>query len=519
MKSIYLVTPKSDPQAYFGAEVYARSGFEGAQLIADLSITTVAALAPPDFALRLCDEHINPVDLDTDADFVGLTGKTSQAARQIELADEFRRRGKVVILGGPFATLDPEAARDHCDILVRGEIEEIAPELFADLRAGTWKEEYIGTRPDLALSPPPRWDLYPHHRAYVGALQTSRGCPFECEFCDVPAYAGRKQRHKPPARVLAELDVLYRMGFRSVFIADDNFTVYRRRAKELLEAMRWWNRQQREGPMWFSTQVSLDAARDPELLRMCAEAGINTVFIGIESSNAESLRETRKRQNLYGDMTEQIAQFVEHRIMVIGGLIAGFDADGPDIFDRHLTFAQTSNVPIFSLGALVAPAQTPLAERLMREQRLIPTKVQTTCTPWTTNIVPKRMSHAELVDGLRRLAESLYEPAAFGERLLGMLQRLGPLPFEHSGMGTSATVWRPMHEETRVIIKRLYHSGAAERKMITQAVRLAAGTKPHALDLINSCLRFYAQVRCVYAMNGVFSAGQSASNRTAGSRT
>src|SRR5207245_7854224 len=125
---------------------------------------TVAALAPDDFQVRLCDEQVTPVDFDEAAGFVGLTGKVSQAARLIALAQAFRKRGKVVIVGGPFVSLDPEAVRPYCDIVVRGEIEEIAPALFADLRSGNWKQEYIGGRPDLSLSPVPRWDLYPNER-------------------------------------------------------------------------------------------------------------------------------------------------------------------------------------------------------------------------------------------------------------------------------------------------------------------------------------------------------------------
>ena len=142
------------------------------------------------------------------ADFIALTGKSSQQCPIEPISREFRRRGKVVILGGPFASLCPETARDYCDILIRGEIEEIGDELFSDLADSSWKPEYVGTRPSLELTPPPRWDLYPNDRALVGAVQTSRGCPFECDFCDVIQYLGRNQRHKPVASVLRELEFI-----------------------------------------------------------------------------------------------------------------------------------------------------------------------------------------------------------------------------------------------------------------------------------------------------------------------
>jgi radical SAM superfamily enzyme YgiQ (UPF0313 family) len=294
-QSIYLINPASDVASYFSAEVLAGSGLPAGAMVADLSTATVAALAPPDFKVEICDENVSTVDFDHPADWIGITGKVSQCRRMITLADEFRRRGKRVVIGGPHASLNPEVLRPHCDVLVRGEAEEIASAIFSDLGAGRPREEYVGEKPDLALSPRPRWDLYPNDEAMMGAVQTSRGCPFECEFCDVIQYLGRKQRHKPIANVLAELDELDRVGYPRVFLADDNFTVYRQRCKELLQAISHWRRGR---SMSFLTQVSIDAARDLELLDMCADAGVTQVFIGIETPNEASLRETKKRQNL-----------------------------------------------------------------------------------------------------------------------------------------------------------------------------------------------------------------------------
>src|ERR1041384_4790412 len=212
------------------------------------------------------------------------------------IAAEFRRRGKTALIGGPYASVSPDVVRPHCDILVRGEIEDIAAKMFGDLASGDYADEYVGTRPDMRASPIPRWDLYPNDRAGMGTVQTSRGCPFECEFCDVIQYLGRKQRHKSPARVLAELDALYDHGYRAVFLAYDNFTVYRARAKELLLALKEWNDAGKG--MAFTTQVSIDCARDTEMLELCADAGLVNVFIGIETPNESSLRETKKRQNV-----------------------------------------------------------------------------------------------------------------------------------------------------------------------------------------------------------------------------
>lgn len=229
--SLYLINPRAKVASYFGAEVFAHFGFRHAQGIADLAAVTIAALAPSNWDISICDEHICSVDFDHPATYIGITGKVTQASRMLEIAAEFRARGKTVVMGGPCASLSPELFRGHCDILVTGELEPIAAEFFTDLERGCGKPEYAGGRADLAMSPTPRWDLYPAGRALSGCVQTSRGCPFECEFCDVIQYLGRRQRIKPIPQILAELDVLYEYGFRTIFLADDNFTVYRRQVR------------------------------------------------------------------------------------------------------------------------------------------------------------------------------------------------------------------------------------------------------------------------------------------------
>src|SRR3984957_13999032 len=282
-KSIYFVNPAADFPTYFGGESYRGFGLPAATQMADLSVPTLAAMAPADFDVHVCDESFETVDLETPARYVGITGKITQFGRMVALARAFRDRGKTVLIGGPFASLSPELLRPHCDVLVRGEIEEIAPDIFADLASGCWEDEYVGSKPSLEQSPIPRWDLYRNDRAVMGTLQTSRGCPFECEFCDVIQYAGRKQRHKGVAQVLRELDVLYAHGDRTVFPAHDNLTVVRVQNRAVANALREWNGRQVHGNVPFATQVSIDVARDDELLRLCAEAGVTTFFVGIES--------------------------------------------------------------------------------------------------------------------------------------------------------------------------------------------------------------------------------------------
>jgi radical SAM superfamily enzyme YgiQ (UPF0313 family) len=423
---LYLISPRTEFPGYFEGNVLESFGYAGATITADLALPTVAAMAPPGFNVELLDENVAPIDWDTDAPLVGVTGKVSKWRRMRAIAEEFRRRGKTVLLGGPHVSLIPTVARRHCDILVLGEIEEIAPDLFADLAAGHWKDEYVGGKPDLARCPVPAWSLYPNDRTLTASVQTSRGCPFECEFCDVIQYLGRKQRHKPPANVLTELDVVYRHGYRSVFLSDDNLTVYRARARELLAALRDWNLRQEQGAVRFQTQLSVDAAKDPEILELCAAAGLTDCFVGIETPNEESLRETKKRQNLHVDLVEQVQRFVDHGIMVMAGMIVGFDHDGPDIFQRQLDFAQSSPIPIFNLSTLVAADATPLRARMANEGRLLEDTHDGTASSLNTNIVPRQMTREELERGVRWLLRELYRPAAFGERMVRFIERMGP---------------------------------------------------------------------------------------------
>lgn len=414
-RKLYLIHPKRDQSSVIDVDFV-----RGAVGIANAALGTVAALAPPErFELRLCEEDVEPVDFDSAVDFVGITGKHGQGNRMRAIAQEFRRRGVPVIFGGPYASLAPEEVRGHCDILVCGELEPIAEQFFEDLYRGSYQKEYFGARAPLDTSPVPRWDLYPSDRALMGSLQTSRGCPFECEFCDVIQYVGRKQRHKSVEQVWRELDALHAVGFRRVFLADDNLTVYRKRAKELLAGIADWNAKQSE-PISFGTQLSIECSDDEEMLELLGKAGLHSVFIGIETPNQDSLKETKKRQNVAIDMVDRAERFARRGIQVIAGTIVGFDHDGPDIFEQHLEFAMRSPIAVFRVSTLYAAHATPLRERMRRDGRLLEEDV--VMGSHTTNITPARMSLAELERGFRWLNEQLFEPENFSRRLLRMIE-------------------------------------------------------------------------------------------------
>jgi len=383
----------------------------------------------------------------------------------------------------------------HCDVLVRGELEDVASELFSDLAAGRAREEYAGGRPDPVRTPVPRWDLYANDRTLVGVTHTSRGCPFDCEFCDVAQYLGRPQRHRPVRDVLADLDALYAHGYRDVFLADDNLTAHRPRARELLAALARWNARRDDGTVAFTTQASVDAARDPELLRLLAEAGVNVVFLGLETPNEAALAEAGKRHNLDGDPVEAVRRFAAWGIAVIGGLMVGFDADGPDIFDRQRELVEAAAVPFVSLGAVVAPDGTRLHARLAREGRLVPGGNQVGATPWDTNVVPAGMSREALLAGLDDLVRRLFTPEAYGRRLLGFIEAFGserrpPAATDPRRGRSSCPAWR----EARSLLKRVIKHGPEEERMCLEVFR-ATAAKPEAADVAASLLLRYAQVR------------------------
>jgi radical SAM superfamily enzyme YgiQ (UPF0313 family) len=494
-KSLYIIDPRNDFPNPYTLEALASQGLQ-LQHFGDLAVTTVAGLAPPEFSISLCEETVSHVDLDTPCDFVLITGKAGQNYRMVRLAREFRKRGKVVILGGPFASMNPDFLRPYCDVLVRGELENIAQELFSDLQCSTWKDEYVGDKPDLANTVVPRWELYPNDRTIMAAVQTSRGCPFQCEFCDVIVLLGRKQRHKPVSLIHRELDCVHEHGYRQVFLADDNLTVYRTHAKELAVAIREWNERQFAGKLKFSTQVSIDSARDAELLELWSRAGLTHSLVGIETPNEDSLRETRKKQNVGVDLVALIEKMLAHGIGVLAGMVIGFDSDGLDIFERQYEFAMASPVPIFNLNTLIALPGTPLFDRLKKQGRL-QLDLGTEYILGRTNFVLAQMSSEELEIGFKWLVNRLYEPKAFEHRLLRLIDELEPVP----GVDDSKSDLQPRVDA--LVLAGIRELGSSEAAMIDK-VWSRIGDNPRASHVTLEFLRLYQQLRFMYQHGGIW---------------
>ena len=484
-KSIYIINPQEAAPYFFSSEVLSAANIGRFPIVADLATPTVAALVPEGWSIAICDERREEVDLDTEAEVVAITGKVSQRGRMKELARAFRQRGKLVLAGGPHVSLWPDDLRGIADVLVIGEIEEVAAEIFADIEAGAAKAEYRGGKPDLRLSPRPRWDLYRFRHSMAGQVQTSRGCPFECDFCDVIQYLGRKQRWKEPAQVIDELDQLYRLGCRDVLLADDNFTVMRKRARALLEAIEAWNTLQTHGRMRFATQLSIDAARDPELLGLAVRAGLDRCFIGIETPNEEALKESLKRQNLRVDLAQEVGKIVAAGLLPLCGMIVGFDHDGPDIFDRQARFIASLPAPVIQMGMLVAPYGTPLWSRIKEEGRLD----EEFCGEHNiigSNIRPKLMSEAALKAGMRRLVNDIYDPWNWLVRV-EQFADASPLNINRRGLAAFSLI------EARLAAS-LARRGAAETAVLARLEALVR-RRPDLVSQIGYSLIVYCQTR------------------------
>ncbi len=386
----------------------------------------MAGLTPASHEVVLCDENVEPVDFDTDADIVGLTGYVIHKRRILELADAFRRRGKPVVAGGPFATLCPEELRGRVDTLFVGEAEYTWPRFLQDHEAGCAQVEYRqDDKPSMLDSPLPRFDLLKVNRYRSMTIQFARGCPYNCEFCDIIVMYGRRPRTKSVAQVMAEVEAIHRLGVPNIFVVDDNFIGNKKEAKALLRALAGWQ-EARGYPIEFMTEMSLNVAQDDELLALMKRAHFTTIFVGIESPRKASLAESNKFQNMRHDIVASVHRIQAAGIEVMAGMIVGFDSDDPSIFEEQFRFIQEARIPISMTGMLNAMPKTPLHARLKAAGRLVAESVGDQFV--FTNIVPAGMSRRELYEGYRALLRRLYGYRNYRRRAMALiLNRGGPI--------------------------------------------------------------------------------------------
>ncbi len=381
-----------------------------------LALPVLAGLTPAEHEIVLIDENIQELDFDELAkfDIVGLTGMTVQRDRMREILVELRERGVFVVIGGPWITVAEDWFEGLHDVLFIGEAEETWPVFLEEWKRGEHKARYEqAEKTDMVKVPPPRYDLVPFREYAMGCVQTSRGCPFQCEFCDIIVIFGRRPRVKTPEQVVAEVDAQWRLGAHVIFLVDDNFIGNKKLAKGILRALVAW--QHEHGyPMAFFTEASLDLAEDDELMQLMADAGLVAVFIGIESPDEEALRETKKYQNVRGSIIDRVHHVQSFGLEVYAGMIVGFDSDDESVFDRQFAFLREARVIGAMAGMLSAIPKTPLYDRLQLAGRL--DNAAADDPNIATNVIPLKMSREAMRDGWVDLMERLYDAENYFER-------------------------------------------------------------------------------------------------------
>jgi len=409
-----------------------------------LGLATLAALCPPDWEVTIVDENVETVPLAPAADLIGVCGMGVQFPRQAELLRFYRSRGYRVVAGGSYASLCPEQFEGLADAVVAGEAERIWPQFCADFAAGAPQALYRETETvALTDSPTPRFDLLKLDRYSQASLQFSRGCPYRCEFCDIIVMFGRRPRVKSLEQVGRELDALRAHGVRRVFFVDDNLIGNRPQAKALLAFLAEYQARH-DYRFSFGTEASLNLARDAELVRLMRDAGFTWVFIGIETTDEASLKETKKTQNVGGDILADVRRMYASGIDVLAGFIVGFDNDTLATFDRQREFIMASGIQSAMIGLLHAMPRTPLHERLQKEGRLRTLVDSCDNTVAGTNVVPKRMEYDAMVERFKRLYRELLTDRAIGERIRNKMRYMQQ-PLYTGGFGTADSlriVWR-----------------------------------------------------------------------------
>jgi radical SAM superfamily enzyme YgiQ (UPF0313 family) len=340
-----------------------------------VALVTLAALTPPDVEIVIHNECVDTIDLDAEVDLVGISGYTSQITRGYQLADEFRKRGKKVVMGGIHVSLNPDEAERHADAILIGEAEGVWPQIIDDARKGRLQARYRPTHyPDMSRPVLPRYDLVdtqkyispPSVTSNLIPIQTARGCPYRCDFCSVVQFQGRKFRMKPIPHVLKEIEAC---GSDYLFFSDDNVIGDIERAREFFQAIAPLN------VKWMG-QFPSTIGRHPELIELAAKSGCFLLFVGFETIVPESLREVGKSFNQQQDYREVVRRILDAGITPFGSFAFGFDHDNPEVFDRTLDFLDDCNMPLASFFILTPLPGTILYQRLAAEGRIFDHKWQ-----------------------------------------------------------------------------------------------------------------------------------------------
>jgi radical SAM superfamily enzyme YgiQ (UPF0313 family) len=392
-----------------------------------LGLLTVAAMLPAEWEKKLIDMNVSTLTEDDLrwADYVFISAMVVQKESALEVIKRAKRSRSMVVAGGPLFTTGHEEF-DDVDHFVLNEAESTLPPFLDDLKKGCARRIYASEeRPDLKKVPYPLWKLIDMNKYASMSVQYSRGCPFNCEFCDIIVLNGHKPRTKSQEQILGEMEILYKQGWRGgVFFVDDNFIGNKKKLKlEILPSLIDWMKQNKY-PFHFLTEASINLSDDEELIQLMVKAGFRRVFIGIETPHEESLTECNKHQNKNRDLISCIKKIQDAGLEVQGGFIVGFDNDPPSIFERQIRFIQKSGIVTAMVGLLNAPRGTRLYHRLRKENRLLRdcTGDNTDCS---LNFIPK-MNMETLISGYRNILRTIYSPKLYYERVITFLKEYKP---------------------------------------------------------------------------------------------
>ncbi|MDP2932124.1 MAG: B12-binding domain-containing radical SAM protein [Chloroflexota bacterium] len=423
-----------------------------------LGLLTVAAMLPADWEKKLVDMNVNALS-DGDlkwADYVFISAMEIQKDSVVEVIARCRKIGVKTVAGGPLFTTGGHEEIAGIDHFVLNEAEVTLPPFLSDLANGCARQVYTSEeRPDINQTPIPQWSLIDMKKYSSMNVQYSRGCPFNCEFCNIVVLNGHRPRTKSQPQLLAEMDALYQVGWRGgLFIVDDNFIGNKRKLKaEILPALIQWQASKRY-PFVLSTEASINLADDEELMKMMADAGFNTVFVGIESPNEESLAECNKLPNKGRDLVASVKTIQNHGLEVQGGFIVGFDHDPVSIFKSQISFIQKSGIVTAMVGVLKAPRGTRLYQRLKKEDRLLK-NFSGDNTDCSINFIPK-MNYKTLMDGYTHILSTIYSPKQYYQRIKTFLKEYKPAK-RKGGLGLQ-------YYHVRAFFRSLWFLGIIEKE-------------------------------------------------------
>jgi radical SAM superfamily enzyme YgiQ (UPF0313 family) len=437
------------PETYWGQEHALRLIGKRA-LLPPLGLLTVAALLPRDWDVRLCDMNVTPLD-DSDlawADVVFLSGMLVQRPSMLEVAARARAAGKTIVAGGPHATATPDAVEPYVDCIVVGEAEDVIAPLCSALetdRTALPPRFVAAERPRLKQLPPPRYDLLDIGAYHAVGVQWGRGCPFNCEFCDVVELFGRRPRTKEPEQFCRELDAVLATGFRgSLFVVDDNFVGNRKETLAMLGPLAAWMKKH-DFPFQMFTEASIDLAGCDDLIAGMVAAGFDCVFVGIETPSPAALREAHKLHNLATDLDQAVAKLIRSGLDVMAGFIMGFDADDAAALERQRDWVLRSPIPQAMIGVLTALPGTRLERRLAREGRLVErSSGETFGRPNFRTKLPE----STLLETYGAALAQIYRPKEYFTRCLRALElhpsadTLSHLPWSYALRCLAGSIWR-----------------------------------------------------------------------------